>query len=155
METTNTTIDQLGEFVDQIVTLTGWVHKARASGKIAFIVVRDGTGLCQCVVEKSEQTEPFFDSVKRLPQESSLTVTGTVSKEERSVGGYELKVTDVAIVHAASDYPITPKPHGVEFLMKHRHLWFHYSTICKLLTELFHHLLNEFSVELVVAVFVE
>jgi asparaginyl-tRNA synthetase len=124
METRSTTIDRLADHVGHTVTLQGWVHKARSSGKIAFIVLRDGTGLCQCVVEKSEQTEPFFDSVKRLPQESSLFVTGAVSKEERSVGGHELKVTDVTIVDAASEYPITPKPHGIDFLMKHRHLWF-------------------------------
>ena len=124
MDTTTTTIDRLRDYVGKSVTLSGWVYNTRASGKIAFLIVRDGTGLCQCIVEKNDQTEPFFDEVKRLPQESSLEVTGMVSADERSVGGHELKVSDVRVVQAASDYPITPKPHGVEFLMKHRHLWF-------------------------------
>lgn len=124
METTATTIDRLRDHVGKTVTLSGWVYNTRASGKIAFIILRDGTGLCQCVVEKSKQTESFFDDAKRLPQESSLKVTGTVSAEKRSVGGHELKVTDVEIVQATANYPITPKPHGIDFLMKHRHLWF-------------------------------
>ncbi|MCH8880458.1 MAG: asparagine--tRNA ligase, partial [Planctomycetes bacterium] len=77
----------------------------------------------QCVVEKSEQTSGFFDTVKRLPQESSLRVTGTVRAEERAEGGYELAVTGFELVHASGEYPITPKAHGTDFLMKHRHLW--------------------------------
>ncbi len=121
---TVTTIDRLSEHNEQDVTLRGWVYNSRASGKIAFIILRDGTGMCQCVIEKNEQTEPFFGDVKRLPQESAVEVTGAVSREECSVGGYELRVTGFEIVHAAGDYPITPKPHGVEFLMEHRHLWF-------------------------------
>ena len=124
METTATTIDRLCDHVGKTVTLSGWVYNSRASGKIVFIIVRDGTGVCQCVIEKNEQTEPFFNDVKRLPQETSLKVTGEVLADERSPGGHELKVTDVEIVQATSDYPITPKPHGIEFLMKHRHLWF-------------------------------
>jgi len=123
METT-TTIDRLCDHVGQTVTLTGWVYKTRASGKIAFLIVRDGTGLCQCVVEKNEQTEPFFNDAKKLGQESSVAVTGDVLRDERSVGGHELKVSGLRVVHEARDYPITPKPHGIEFLMKHRHLWF-------------------------------
>ena len=121
---TTTTIDRLSDCVGQTVTLSGWVYNVRASGKIVFIILRDGTGLCQCVVEKNEQTAPFFDEIKRLSQESSLEVSGTVAAEERSVGGFEMKVTGVQVVHASSDYPITPKPHGIDFLMKHRHLWF-------------------------------
>ena len=123
METV-TTVDRLGDHVGRKVTLRGWVYKTRASGKIAFIVLRDGTGLCQCVLEKNDQTEPFFDEAKRLPQESSLEVTGEVSADQRSVGGFELKISGLKVVHAAGDYPITPKPHGIEFLMKRRHLWF-------------------------------
>jgi asparaginyl-tRNA synthetase len=124
MSTTPTTINRLSEHVDQSVTLSGWVYNTRASGKIAFIILRDGTGLCQCVVEKNDQTEPFFDEAKKLPQESAVEITGIVNKEDRSVGGYELRVSGVRLVHPARDYPITPKPHGIEFLMKHRHLWF-------------------------------
>ena len=123
METT-ATIDRLCDHVEQTVTLRGWVYKTRASGKIAFIVVRDGTGLCQCVLEKNDQTASFFDDAKKLAQESSLTITGVVRADERAVGGHELSVTGLSIVHASTDYPITPKPHGIEFLMKHRHLWF-------------------------------
>lgn len=121
---TKTTIDRLGDHVGRTVTLNGWVYNTRASGKIAFIIVRDGTGLCQCVLERNDQTAGFFDEARKLSQESSLEVTGVVSADERAVGGYELKVTGVHVVQATRDYPITPKPHGIEFLMRHRHLWF-------------------------------
>ncbi len=121
---TKTTIDRLGDHVGKSVTLSGWVYNTRASGKIAFIIVRDGTGLCQCVLEKNDATADFFDDVKKLPQESSVEITGEVHAEERSVGGFELKATTVRTIQSAGDYPITPKPHGIEFLMKHRHLWF-------------------------------
>ncbi|MHC5111047.1 MAG: asparagine--tRNA ligase [Planctomycetota bacterium] len=124
MSETTTTINRLSEHVGSTVTLQGWVYKSRASGKVAFLVIRDGTGLCQCVLEKSEQTEAFFGDAKKLSQESSVRITGTVIAEERAVGGHEMKVTGVDIIQAASDYPITPKPHGIEFLMARRHLWF-------------------------------
>jgi len=119
-----TRIDKLCEHVGETVTLQGWVHKTRPSGKIAFIIIRDGTGLCQCVLEKDDRTDVLFDEVKRLGQESSLKITGAVSKDERSVGGYELKISGAQIVGGSTDYPITPKPHGIDFLMKQRHLWF-------------------------------
>jgi len=121
---TTTTISQLPNHVGQSVTLRGWVYNTRSSGRIAFIIVRDGTGLCQCVLEKNEQTESFFDEAKKLAQESSLELTGTVTAEDRSVGGYELRVTGLKPVQAVKDYPITPKAHGTDFLMKRRHLWF-------------------------------
>jgi asparaginyl-tRNA synthetase len=119
-----TTINKLADHVGQAVTLSGWVYNTRSSGKIAFVILRDGTGLCQCVIEKNEQTERFFDDAKKLTQETSVELTGLCRREERSVGGHELAVTGLRVVHAAHDYPITPKPHGIEFLMKHRHLWF-------------------------------
>ena len=119
-----TTIHRLAEHVGRDVTLSGWLYNLRVTGKVAFLIVRDGTGLCQCVLEKSDHSEALFERVKRLGQESSLTVTGQVTQDARAVGGFELKVSDVAVVHAAQDYPITPKPHGIDFLMKHRHLWF-------------------------------
>ncbi|HNQ21545.1 MAG TPA: asparagine--tRNA ligase [Phycisphaerae bacterium] len=122
--TTISTIDKLREHLGDTVTLQGWVHQSRASGKVAFILVRDGTGLCQCVMEKSDQTAGFFDETRRLAQESALEVTGVVVADARAPGGFELQVTNVCVVHAARDYPITPKPHGIEFLMKLRHLWF-------------------------------
>ncbi len=124
MATTKTTVDRLRAFVGQSVTLEGWVYKTRGSGKIVFLIVRDGTGLCQCVVEKNDETASFFETAKKLSQESSLEVTGDVLADERSVGGFELKVSHVRVVQSAADYPITPKPHGIDFLMKHRHLWF-------------------------------
>jgi len=124
METTRTTIQRLPDFVAQSVTLSGWVYNTRSGGKIAFVVLRDGTGLCQCVIERNERTESFFDDARKLPQESAIEITGQVRQEGRAVGGYELVVTDLRVVHPSGDYPITPKPHGIEFLMKHRHLWF-------------------------------
>ena len=120
---THANIKDLNRHIGEEVRLQGWAYRVRSSGKVAFLLVRDGTGLCQCVVEKSEQTSGFFDTVKRLPQESSLRVTGTVRAEERAEGGYELAVTGFELVHASGEYPITPKAHGTDFLMKHRHLW--------------------------------
>jgi len=106
------------------VTLAGWLYKGRSSGKVQFLVLRDGTGLCQCVVEKSKIPEELFSRLKHLGQESSLTITGTVRADERSLGGYELAVTNAQIISQADGYPITPKSHGIDFLLKHRHLHF-------------------------------
>jgi asparaginyl-tRNA synthetase len=117
-----TTINCLSQHQAKEVTLAGWLYKSRSSGKVQFLVLRDGTGLCQCVVEKSKIPEELFSRLKHLGQESSLTVTGTVRADERSVGGYELAVTDAQIISPADGYPITPKSHGVDFLLKHRHL---------------------------------
>jgi asparaginyl-tRNA synthetase len=115
-------INQLKDHVGQEVTLNGWLYNSRASGKIQFLILRDGTGLCQCIVEKGKVPDELFEHLKRLGQESSLSLTGTIRAEERSVGGYEMAVTGAQIIAPAEGYPITPKPHGVEFLMKHRHL---------------------------------
>ena len=117
-------IADLHRHAGQEVTLQGWLHNSRRSGKVLFLIVRDGTGLCQCVVERGEDTEPFFETARRLTQESSLRVTGAARAEPRSVGGHELKVTALEVVHQAEEYPISPKPHGVDFLLRHRHLWF-------------------------------
>ena len=117
-----TCISQLSEHVDSEVTLGGWLYRGRSSGKVLFLVVRDGSGLCQCIVEKGKIDDELFEKLKHLGQESSLCVTGSVRKEERSVGGYELAVCAAKIVNEAVDYPITPKSHGVDFLLKHRHL---------------------------------
>jgi len=119
-----TTIRRLNDHIGKTVTLSGWVYNTRAGGKIAFIILRDGTGLCQCVIEKSEQTQSFFDDAKKLPQESSVEITGTVRADDRSVGGFELQVSNVRVVQTSHEYPITPKPHGIDYLMRHRHLWF-------------------------------
>ena len=115
-------ISQLKDNIGQEVTLSGWLYNSRASGKIQFLIIRDGSGLCQCVVEKGNVSDELFEQLKHLGQESSLTVTGTVRADERSVGGYELAVTDAQIISPAEDYPITPKSHGVDFLLKNRHL---------------------------------
>ncbi len=117
-----TYISELKNNVEKEVTLNGWLYNSRASGKIQFLIVRDGTGLCQCIVEKANLGDELFDNLKHLGQESSLTVTGTVRADERSVGGYELAVTNAQIISAAIDYPITPKSHGIDFLLKNRHL---------------------------------
>jgi asparaginyl-tRNA synthetase len=119
-----TPIEQLKHHTGQEVTLKGWLYNSRASGKIQFLIVRDGTGLCQCIVEKGKVSEELFEQLKHLGQESSLSVAGTVRADERSVGGYELAVTDANVIAPSADYPITPKSHGIDFLLKHRHLHF-------------------------------
>ncbi|HIJ52347.1 MAG TPA: asparagine--tRNA ligase [Planctomycetes bacterium] len=115
-------ISQLKDSVGQVVTLSGWLYNSRASGKIQFLIIRDGTGLCQCIVEKGKVPDELFEQLKHLGRESSLTVTGTVRQEARSVGGFEMALTDAKVVSPAADYPITPKSHGVDFLLKNRHL---------------------------------
>ncbi|WP_096200899.1 asparagine--tRNA ligase [Bacillus sp. FJAT-45350] len=118
-----TTIGNVGQFVGQEVIIGAWLANKRSSGKIAFLQLRDGTGFIQGVVVKSDVGEEIFQQAKNLTQESSLYVTGVVQKDERSPSGYELTVTKVDVIHEAVDYPITPKEHGTEFLMDHRHLW--------------------------------
>jgi asparaginyl-tRNA synthetase len=108
------------------VQIQGWLYNLRKSGKIVFPVVRDGSGLMQCVAVKSNLAEDVFEALKNLTQESSLVVTGTVRAETRAIGGFELDVTGAHIVQRVTEehpYPITPKDHGVDFLMDHRHLW--------------------------------
>jgi len=116
-------IKDLGEFVGQEVTLKGWLYNKRSSGKIKFLILRDGTGLLQCVYFKSNVSEEIFDLADTIGQESSIEVTGKVKVEPRAPGGYELDATGLKIISEAKDYPITPKDHGVEFLMDNRHLW--------------------------------
>jgi asparaginyl-tRNA synthetase len=120
------TISQAGRFAGQTVTLRGWLYNLRKSGKILFPIFRDGTGLMQGVVVKAHVPEEVFERMKDLTQESSLTATGQVRAEPRAPGGYELDVSVVEVlqkVPVEDPYPITPKEHGVEFLMDHRHLW--------------------------------
>ena len=121
---TNATIDQLKNHVGRTVTLSGWVLKNTPKGKLVFVTLRDGTGYCQCVIEQNDATRGFFEEAKHLSQESSIEVTGEVRADERSVGGHELRVSGLRTIHTAKDYPITPKPHGIDFLMNRRHLWF-------------------------------
>jgi len=108
------------------VEIAGWLYNIRKSGKIVFPILRDGTGLMQCVALKTALPEETFEALKHLTQESSLIVRGKVRAEARAVGGYEMDVESVEILQKVSEadpYPITPKDHGVEFLMDHRHLW--------------------------------
>lgn len=116
-------INQLSEYVDQPITLKGWVYNYRSSGSLVFIELRDGTGLTQCVVAKNDVSEESWEAASSLKQESSVIIHGTVKADERSIGGYEIHVSQVEIIQIAEDYPITPKEHGVEFLMNNRHLW--------------------------------
>ncbi|MCM3674001.1 MULTISPECIES: asparagine--tRNA ligase [Peribacillus] len=117
------TIKDASKFVDQEVTIGGWLASKRSSGKIAFLQIRDGSGFIQGVVVKAEVGEEIFARAKSVSQESSLYVTGVIQKDERSPFGYELQVKDIEIIHESLDYPITPKAHGPEFLMDNRHLW--------------------------------
>lgn len=117
------TISELSKHVGSTVTLNGWVYNMREGKGIAFVILRDGSGLCQCIVSESEVSPEVWTDVNRLTQESSLRITGTVVADERSVGGHELHVSSAEVIHIAEDYPITPKEHGIEFLMENRHLW--------------------------------
>nr|WP_249365490.1 asparagine--tRNA ligase [Cytobacillus citreus] len=118
-----TTISEVYKYVEQEVKIGAWVANKRSSGKIAFLQLRDGTGFIQGVIVKSEVPEEVFQAAKSVTQESSLYVTGKIQKDERSPFGFELLVTGIEVIHAAVDYPITPKEHGTEFLMDNRHLW--------------------------------
>jgi len=119
-------ISEAREHEGEQVTIKGWLYNLRKSGKIVFPIVRDGSGIIQCVAVKSNLPEEVFDGLKGLTQESSVIVTGSIRAEGRAPGGYELDVTDAQVVQRVSEerpYPITPKEHGVDFLMDHRHLW--------------------------------
>jgi asparaginyl-tRNA synthetase len=118
-----TTIGKIGQFENQQVVIEGWLHNKRSSGKIQFLQLRDGTGFIQGVVVKAEVPEEVFAVCDSLTQESAVRVTGTVRKDDRAPSGYELTVSNVEKVSASENYPITPKEHGVDFLMDHRHLW--------------------------------
>jgi asparaginyl-tRNA synthetase len=117
------TIKDASKFVEQEVTIGGWLASKRSSGKIAFLQIRDGSGFIQGVVVKADVGEEIFARAKSVSQESSLYVTGVIQKDERSPFGFELQVKDIEIIHESLDYPITPKAHGPEFLMDNRHLW--------------------------------
>ena len=117
------TIKEASKFVDQEVTIGGWLASKRSSGKIAFLQIRDGSGFIQGVVVKADVGEELFSTAKSATQESSMYVTGVIQKDERSPFGYELQVKNIEIIHESVDYPITPKAHGPEFLMDNRHLW--------------------------------
>ncbi len=116
-------IKNVNEHVGESVVIGCWVNNKRSSGKIQFLQLRDGTGYIQGVVVKSEVSEEVWNDAKSLTQESSLYVTGIIREEPRSTSGFEMSVTGIEIYHLTENYPITPKEHGVDFLMDHRHLW--------------------------------
>ena len=116
-------IGDLSEYVDEEVTLKGWLFNKRSGGKIAFLILRDGSGMIQCVVSKSDLPEEKYLLVDEITQESSISITGVVKEDKRSDSGYELHVTDLNIYQIAEEYPISPKEHGIGFLMDNRHLW--------------------------------
>ena len=118
-----TSIAAIAGYADQTVTLAGWVYHKTDKGKLIFIQLRDGSGTLQCVVSKKQVPEAAFAAAQQLTQESSCRITGLVRADARAAGGFELDVQAVQLVGASPDYPISPKDHGVEFLMEHRQLW--------------------------------
>jgi len=116
-------ISELSQHVGAVVTVPGWVVTTRSSGKIAFCVMRDGTGYLQTVFPKNEVVDGAWERFATLTQEACITVTGTVREDARAPGGYELTASDVVVTAPSVDYPISPKEHGTAFLFEHRHLW--------------------------------
>jgi len=116
-------IQNIKRYKDKNIKINGWVYNSRRSGKIGFLSIRDGFGIMQCIVEKSTVGDKMFDNFKNLTQESSISVIGKVVENERAVGGYELLLSNLELHQLTSEYPITPKEHGPDFLMNHRHLW--------------------------------
>lgn len=116
-------LNRVGEHIGEEVEIKGWLYNKRSSGRIQFLIIRDGTDLIQGVLVRDEVPEEVFEAAKSLTQESSIIVRGIVRAEDRSVSGYELSITGLEIVQVAEEYPITPKEHGVEYLMDRRHLW--------------------------------
>jgi asparaginyl-tRNA synthetase len=120
---THVYIDRIGNHVGQTVTLKGWLVNRRSSGKIHFLLVRDGTGFLQVVMGRADVGDETFARADHLGQESAIEVTGVVRADQRAKGGYELTATGMTVVALAQDFPITPKEHGVDYLMDRRHLW--------------------------------
>ena len=116
-------INQLSQHVGAEVTLRGWLYNLRSSGKLLFPQLRDGTGIVQCVVFKKSVAPELWEALNGLGQESALEIRGTVRADERAPGGVEIDVSGAEVVQRVEGYPITPKEHGTEFLMDHRHLW--------------------------------
>ena len=117
------TINNVSRYLEENVKINGWVYNTRRSGKIGFLILRDGFGLLQCILEKSHLGEENFNKFKDLTQESSLSIKGKVVKNERAISGFELFVDEFEVYQVSTDYPITPKEHGPDYLMNNRHLW--------------------------------
>ena len=121
-------VEDLSKMIGQEITLRGWLSNKRSSGKIKFLILRDGTGLCQCVVMKNAVDETSYALADELTQESTFAITGKVQDAKgKAPGDVELFVSKIEKIELATDYPITPKEHGVEYLMEHRHLWLRHS----------------------------
>jgi asparaginyl-tRNA synthetase len=116
-------IGEFREHVGEEVLLRGWLHNKRSSGKLQFLIVRDGSGFSQAVMAKAAVSSEAWAAAEEAGQESSLELTGKVKEDKRAPGGYEVDVTSLRLLQAVHDYPITPKEHGTAFLMEHRHLW--------------------------------
>ncbi len=116
-------VEELSKYVGSRVTIKGWVYHRTDKGRLRFLLIRDGSGTVQAVVFRKEVAEHVFSAADSLSQESSVEVTGTIREDPRAPGGFELNVQDLRVVQAAQPYPITPKEHGTNFLMEHRHLW--------------------------------
>ena len=116
-------ISELAEHGGETVSMRGWLHNRRSSGKLQFLIFRDGSGFMQAVVSKADVSEQAWNDTKSLTHESSIELRGTVREDPRAPGGYELTVSEVKVVQIAEEFPITPKEHGVNFLLDHRHLW--------------------------------
>jgi len=116
-------IEDLGRHLGEEVTLRGWLYNRRSSGKLHFILIRDGTGICQCVASKADLGDEAFTAADHMGQETSIEVTGIAREDQRAPGGIELTAKSVHQVAPSTDYPITPKEHGVAFLLDKRHLW--------------------------------
>ncbi|HAJ05311.1 MAG TPA: asparagine--tRNA ligase, partial [Chloroflexi bacterium] len=119
-------INDISAYIDKEIIVQGWIHNKTGKGKINFIQLRDGTGIVQCVVFQNDVSNKVFDFAQQLTQESSVLITGVVRKDERAPGipgGFEIGVTNIQILQSVNEYPITPKNHGVDFLLDRRHLW--------------------------------
>ena len=113
----------ISDFDEKEIKINGWVYNSRRSGKIGFLMLRDGYGIVQCIIEKSHVGDDSFNLFKTFTQESSVSIIGTVVKNDRAPRGYEIFVNSFKVYQISVDYPITPKEHGTDFLMNHRHLW--------------------------------
>lgn len=116
-------IKDLSQLEGQEITLKGWVANSRESKGLVFLILRDGTGMCQCIVDLNKVGDEMFENARRLGSESSLSLSGRVVKDERQIGGYEVHVSSLEVYQYTENYPIAKKEHGVDFLMDHRHLW--------------------------------
>src|SRR5215468_6140209 len=118
-----TYISEISKHLGEEITIKGWLYNKRSSGKLGFLEIRDGSGIIQGIVSKKDVSDELWENTEKVTQESSIVVTGTPREHPKKPGVYELDIKDVRILQLASEYPITPKEHGVEFLMDHRHLW--------------------------------